>query len=184
MAQLLITENIQIENTINIPCCMPDIDIIDEIINEICIEKKYITKSPIGKSTEGIYLNGCKLMIGWRLMQNIIYTAVNTESLHAVKSSGDYINYLIMPLQALYLPISAIQQMSVKVHVDDIQTVIIDGREIKENLSVTLSIDKEEFDYYSKEIYCKYEFDTNISDNNLNIDEYTDDSYNDNNEND
>jgi len=181
MARLFITQNFQIENKITIPCCMPDIDSIDEIIKEIYIQQKYITKTPVGKSTEGILLNGCKLMIGWRLVQNILYTAVNTKSVHAVKSASQYMNYLILPLPALYLPISVIQQMSVKVLIDDIHHTIIDGREIKENLAVTLSIDKEEFDYYCKRIYCSNDVATCLSESDFSINDYVDDSDNDSN---
>lgn len=165
MENLFITNQIQIENKIVLSSNMPDIERIDEILTDFNINKKYIIKTPVGESVEGLKSNGQKLIINWTLKQKIVYIAADNQNLHVEKYNCDYINYITLPLTAFFLPDAISELLSVKIALEDINFYNADKRTVCEKLTVTLSADKEIYEYYfnSYNLGKLNSFDLNVS---------------------
>lgn len=148
--KLFITSQIQIDNNIKIPETMPDIGKVDEILSEICINRKYIVKTPVGESADETYVNGNKIMVHWILKQKILYIAVPGENLHAFDARFEFLNGIILPLTAIYLPESICDLLTVVGRIENIAYSVYDKRSIMQNLSVALEIDKDLYEYYFK----------------------------------
>lgn len=150
ISKLFITSQIQINNNIKIPETMPDIGKVDEVLSEISISRKYIVKTPVGESAEGTHVNGNKLMVHWLLKQKILYIAVPSEKLHAFDTEFEFSNPIVLPLTAIYIPESICDLLTVAGRVENIDYSVYDKRSIIQNLSVTLEIDKDLYEYYFK----------------------------------
>lgn len=148
MEKLFITNQIQIENKIILLPDMPDIEKIDEILTDFYINRKYIIKTPVGESVEGLKSNGQKLIVNWALKQKIVYISADNQNLHVEKYNCDYVNYITLPPTAFLLPDAISELLSVKIVLEDINFYNVDKRTVCEKLTVTISADKEIYEYY------------------------------------
>lgn len=146
--KLLITTQVQINNNIKVPETMPDIERVDEILSEICINRKYLLKTPVGKHVDGSHISGNKIMVHWSLKQKILYIADPSKALHAFDAESEFLNSITLPLSALCLPESICDLLTVTGRIENITYSVYEKRSIMQNLSVILEIDKDLYEYY------------------------------------
>lgn len=145
--ELFLTNQIQLENIIEIPEKMPDIESVEQILPDFLVLKKYIIKTPIGESAEGKCSNGNKLLINWTLRQNVIYISKENRQLHCFNFYKEYIHYIVLPLEAINMPHAFIEQLAVKYQIEEIRYRKKDQRLISEYITLTIALDKDMYEY-------------------------------------